>query len=868
MKSVFRSIFVLLCFGSFHSYAQQVIPIYYSPVEMPSFLKGNYFGQFDTKLLAEDLADLLKRSTGKRFSVIPYKKNVVKGIFLLLDTNAVNNGNETGKIETDGKSFIRISSKFTTGISYAMYSWLGEMGFRFYLPGDEWTIIPSAISFFTGKKFNRIYKPYFKLRMFNASGGIFPVKGLDDGSNNEKDWEKWYLRNRMGSDYLRIDGHIGELFNIVHKKQIEEDTLILAPVNDKRHYSEEGKLDPTNDRGVAMFSDWIVNEFGLHNKRMPTFLPFKKYYTVDAGDGLNYCHSIECQAMFKTVSDQVFSITNKTARKIKLADSRAGVSTLAYTERADTPTLKIEPNVHVMVVPTGFQSVSTSTELMQRWSKKFNNISQYDFLNIGVWYYDAPFFNMYQYHKDLQFLRSLKIEGMNFETSLSKFASGVQQYFILRYLNEPYVSIDKLLDEFCTNNFGKAGSAIKKLLKEWYFSDTHVNTNLDKASFYEDELGRFVNYIEEAENIGISGITVNSRITELKAYIIYLCQFYELFTDLPNQKAYAENESLRTKKIIELLTFTWQMYTTKIFHNTQLNDMLKKLIPEDQRNLWDFRKSDHFKNIKQKSIADIENDFKKVKGKYLPLARPSFIITDQFLANNVKYSADSIRIATIDELAFGNYMYPIDFYCGTPRPLMISYRTDSSKQKDNNQNKVAIVSVESADHTFLQLHEVNKENSSGKLIYFLPAKGHYKLYLSQYQATPVTYIIYPGKNLFYLAKRSIPMNGIMIQDNEKPNKYSNKYLAVPIPRADSLYFSNRYWNSTNTIKLYSEKGEQILVNSSREPMLNSADIHNSSKSSFIFFDNEVFRWPPIFKNTASYFFFLKYPLHINGKQTK
>ena len=836
------------------------IPIYYSAVDMPSSLKTNYYGQFDTKLLAEDLAALLQLATKQSFIVLPYIAAADKGIFLLLDSNSTYSSNETGLLESDGISFIRIKAAYTTGISYAMYSWLEQLGFHFYLPGDEWMNIPSLSTIFDKHTSKKIYRPYFRLRMFNASGGIFPVKGLDERSQNEKDWQQWYRRNRMGCDYISIDGHIGEWFNIVHKKEIEKDPSILAPVNGKRQYSEEGKLDPTNKKGVALFSDWIVDESKINQKKMPAFLPYKKYYSVDAGDGLNYCHTPECEILFKTVSDQVFSIANETARKIKLSDERAGVSLLAYTERADTPSVHIEPNVHVMIVPTAFQSVSTPTELMQRWAKKTKHISQYDFLNIGVWAYDAPFFNLYQYQHNLQFVQSLGIEGMSFETSLSKFSSGVQQYFILRFLCDPYQSVEKILNEFCNNNFEKASVPIKKLLKEWYFSNTHLNTGYDKGSFYEDELGRFIGYIIEAENTDGVSTAVKKRIEELKAYTIYLCKFYEMFTDLQNIQSYAANPLLRSDKAEELLTYTWQMYKSKIFHNTQLNDMLKQYVREDRRAIWDFRNSDHFKGITENAAAIIKTQFEIIKKRYLPAAVPVYPITDEFLAANVKYSADSIHITTIDESSFGNYSYALQFYCAASGPLKITYRADSSQGKTDKRDKIAVVGVESTDYHFIKNDFIYKEKSHCTIIYHIPGKGHYKLYLSQYNATHVSYTIYPGMNLFYHDKRTILMNGLSMQDNSEKKYYPNKYLAFIAPATDSLYFSNLYWNCNNTIHLFTGHGKNIPVNSSRQPFLNSAAIQKDIQNSFIFFDNTVLRWPPVLKNTAPCYFFLKYPI--------
>ncbi len=858
MKKVLVVFLTLFFYQSIYAQANSTI-IYYSPVNMPATLKNNYYALFDTKLLAEDLAALLSKSTGEIFSTGVYQPGMKKGIFLLLDSNASINGNETGLVESDGKNFIRVTARYTTGISYAMYSWLEEMGFHFYLPGEEWTIIPSMKTVFNNKIYKKTFKPYFHMRMFGSSGGSSYVKGLDEKGQITNEWKQWCLRNRMGCDYLRVDGHMGQSFNAANRKEIERDSMILAPIQGKRQYSAGGKLDPTYKKGMTLFSDWIIDQYKKEQASLPSFLPFKKYYSVDPGDGYGYCHSPECERQFKTVADQVISIANETAKKIRLVNPDAGISTLAYTEHADTPSIKIEPNVHVMIVAGAYQSVSTAAGLVQAWKHKMNNISLYEFLNIGVWSYDKPFFNLYQYYQYLEFLKTIGIEGIMFETSFSKFGSGILQYFILKYLCDPYTSIEETLDEFCKNNFGNAANPVKKLFKEWYFSNVHLRTNYDTPCFYEDELGRFIQYITEAENCpGLSAAT-KKRIEELKAYIIYLCKNYELFCELKSLKDYATNPSHKTEKIEEILTYTWKLYSTKIFHSTQLNEMLKAKLDNKLKEKWNYNKSDHYNTLARDAPATVKTEFEKLRKKYRPLAAAFYNITDAFLEANTKYSADSIRFCTIDETGFGKFIYPVEFYCATPGPLKVFYQADSSKIKDK-KDKVAMIAVESNDYSFINNNTIIKENSNGTIIFQLPAKGHYRLYLSQYNATHICYVIYPGKNLFYQNKKSLLMNGLVMQDADKKQPYPNKYIAFYAPPVDSIFFSNLYYSATNTSDLYTESGEPIPVTENLLTFYNSAAVPKNQQTNFIFYENSLFRWPPVLKNAAPYYFFLKFPL--------
>ena len=804
---------------------------------MPAELKNSYQGMFSMDSIAEDLANLLSSATGKEYRSEPYFAGA-KGIFLLLDTTYLHSSNEAGNVVYKNGDII-IRAKYSTGISYAVYSWLQELGFIFSLPGGEWTTVPK-LKHLSLAQSSYTYYPYFRLRTFYASGGMPDVKGLDESGLNEREWWLWYRRNRMGSDYQKISGHIGELFNILHEKQITEDPGILAPVDGKRKYSIGGKLDPTYHKGVELFSNWIVNEYKKEQRYLPVFLPHKKYYTVDPGDGLDYCHTPECEKQFSSVSDQMFTVANITARKIKKVDPRAGVSTMAYTERADTPTIRIEPNIHVMVVPTAFQSVSTSTELMQRWRLKTPNISQYDFLNIGVWSLDQPFFDMSAYISRLAFLKSLQIEGMSFETSMSKFASGIQQFFILKYLCEPYSSPDSLLSMFCKQNFDAAAPHVEKLFREWYFSDVHINTNRDKESFLPDELGRFLNYIQKAEDTRRLSKAVKERIFQLKAYVVYLCSFYELFQS-------PEFKTAQKQKGDEVLRNTWSLYSKNILHNTQLNDMLKKYSTDPAS--WNYKTHD-FSSYKKTDAEPINKLFESYLLKYRLIIDDPEIQTSVF-DQLLQLNPDSISISSMDEEAFRKFIYPVSFYASTASKLKISYQLKTAGVK--SKNRAAIIACESADFSFIQTNFMYPQDDKGTVHFNIPAKGKYRLILSYFDATPVKFIIYPEKQLFYLHKKSLLMNGMLLHPERKSPESGETFPAF-LTNSDQVTLGYNYQTSITPLKLYDQAGNNIPANRSN-PYIT---LKNSSGNKLIYYTNEVYRWPPVLLDTKPYFFFLKF----------
>jgi Domain of unknown function (DUF4838) len=846
---------------TFYGYSQENTTVYYTEVSMPANVENVYYRQFDTKLLAADVALLLAEATGKKFTIKAHNKSATsKGIFLLLDDKDNSSSNEQGLLETNGKDYILFKSKYTTGLSYAIYSWLEELGFYFYLPGNNWTVIPRLTNVFQKTTKAASYKPFFKYRVLGGNGGVVHLKGLDENATMDQEWMLWYRRNRMGSEYGFIDGHAGEAFNISHKEEIEKDPSMLAPINGKRGYRVDGKLDPTNKKGVALFSKWATAEYSRTKKAQPYFLPFKKFQSVDAGDGLNYCYTPECLKRFRSVSDQAFSIVNETARLIKKTDANAGVSTYAYTERADTPGIAIEKNVHVQVVASAFQNNSTTAGLMQRWAAKTTNLTQYDYLNITIWTADQPHFNLTQYHKYLLFVKQLKIEGMNYESAKSNFGSGILQYFILQFLNKPYTSIDKQFADFCDKSFGKAARPIQKLLREWYFSNVHLETNYESPTFFADELGRFIQYIKEAEITGGLKDAESKRIQELKAYVIYLCKMYELKTEHESQQLFGATPRLKVEKIKEILNYTWQFYETGLFHNTQLTDLLTSNMNEQDKNEWSYTTGNYarFKNARTSSM--VNEIFVKMAAKFIPMAAPLYTLPDSFFKATAKYSADSIKISTTDETSVANYTSALSFYSAAPGNIKIVYQTSKSLSTSFQKTGTAMIAVEKDDYSVLKYHHVKKENERATVTYYLPAAGHYKLYLSRLNGTHVDFIIYPGNSLFYHNKKSIPMDMILLQDPALNSKYANKQLAIYTSTLKEVQFSYRYGDCINTNSFTSATGVPLLVNTKNQPSIVRVPLAKNQQVPFIFYSNSQFRWPPVLINTAPYYFFLKYPV--------
>ncbi|RYE57034.1 MAG: hypothetical protein EOP48_06695 [Sphingobacteriales bacterium] len=301
-----------------------------------------------------------------------------------------------------------------------------------------------------------------------------------------------------------------------------------------------------------------------------------------------------------------------------------------------------------------------------------------------------------------------------------------------------------------------------------------------------------------------------------------------------------------------LLEFTWALYHQKIFHNTQLNDLLKKSTKDPAK--WDFRKGTRIRSIKPMSPEQIERSFSNYERKYgahLSDLIELTIMDKRYLA---RFSADSIRIRTIDEKAFGSFSYTLKVYSPKPGKIRIRYQTRKSEDKKRSQQALAVTALESAGGKLLAIKQGFQEDEIRWIEFNIPGEGHFNLQLAQFQATPVEWVIMPEGNLLYIEKKQVIHHAIQLIE-EKESRYNNTQLAV-WNNKQPFSFQPIFNNVKNTISFLSAEGKplDLVYNAGRNNYLVAAQ---QTAEPFSFYMNEIFRWPAVLKDIPPFFFFLK-----------
>src|SRR5437588_5093500 len=104
---------LLLCFGKLQSQT-----VFY-PAHSSDICKST----------AQDIATLFSKAIkGSTIGMQPYNTIPSNGIIFVYDPSVTNN--QACRIESDGKNYIRFSASGDNGLSFGIYSYLNDLGFR------------------------------------------------------------------------------------------------------------------------------------------------------------------------------------------------------------------------------------------------------------------------------------------------------------------------------------------------------------------------------------------------------------------------------------------------------------------------------------------------------------------------------------------------------------------------------------------------------------------------------------------------------------------------------------------------------------------------------------------------------------------
>jgi hypothetical protein len=520
----------------------------------------------------EDLREYLQKATGSVFTTGNFSGSTnQEGIYLILYGPSVPlAATDAKKLMTGGiEDFIIVGTaeklliiaSHPTGLSRGIYSYLDQLGCKWYFPGDVWTHIPVLKNIEIRQK--KYVTPSFALRDFFGTGGLFPVPSITEDDIVKANWEDWKRRNRMGGS-VRLGGHYWETFNLRYKKELLDHPEYLAEIKGKRvEWHVSSKFCISNKALQELFVGDRVKAMREELKKSG-YSAEKIIIGVDPSDGGGHCECGNCKKM-GSVSDRVFFLANLVAKKFAAESSRAYVNLYAYNEHAAPPALSLEPNVIVQIIPYAFQNVGTPQQMITLWKKKSRNLYLYDYYGIPDWHYEVPLtgrWSVYELEKKLKYWKQNEVKGVLFESSNGIGTTGLGLYLVSRLGWNSNEDIGKTIAGFYRHMFGKGDSWVKK-----YY---------DKISFDFKEIADvpyLYNALEQAETGATGDQQVRARVNLLRAYIHYAALYYQY----KNSKNKINDGSWE-----RLIQYAWEIYPTMMVHTTRVAELLRLEVLNNQ----------------------------------------------------------------------------------------------------------------------------------------------------------------------------------------------------------------------------------------------------------------------------------------------
>jgi len=432
------------------------------------------------------------------------------------------------------------------GVQHGLYYYLEQLGFRWFLPNEIWTIHPEEINYNLTIN-SDIIIPDFKSREFFGSGGLVINHQIDPTNIRKKDWELWKRRNRMGGS-RKIWGHQWQAFLKREKKEINAHPEYLAEINGERVKNKpSSKLCISNNQLVSLFVQDRINQFEQNLKKHGKEHLLGRSIGVEPSDGGGHCTCTACLEI-GSISTRVFYLANVVAEEITKKYPWVLVSMLAYNKHADTPDLDIHPSVDVTIIPRGFHNVAPGPIYLKKWQDKLKRpLGMYDYWSIPIWRLDLPGFDIFHVDKKLKSWNIYGIDALLMESSYSSGSIGLALYQMAQIGWDKNLSSEKILSEYFALSFGPAQVPMERMLRRW----SNGYKGLLEIPFALEDLKEADQLAKTAEQ--------KLRINAWKEYV----HFVKLMTEF---KELPKKSEERIAKADQTFAYMWQTYWNYMAH--------------------------------------------------------------------------------------------------------------------------------------------------------------------------------------------------------------------------------------------------------------------------------------------------------------
>lgn len=453
-----------------------------------------------------------------------------------------------------------------------MYYYLEKLGFRFFLPGKNWTYIPTLDNLILSSISPSKIQPKLKHREVFSGFGFGLPKGIDLPDNPYEEWKNWVRRIRLNSYKLSIGGHYGVKFNKKYQSVLKSDSQFRAEKNGKRiKFSQRIKLCTTNEENINLYAKDAAQR-ATENKINK--VPYGNYINIDPTDKGGFCDCNKCSEL-GNISNRVFHFANQVAIKAKKLYPNIFITHFAYAQYAEPPSFPLEDNIVIYATIDDFNRVKSPLGLLNDW-KKFP-----EFKGIRT-YWGKVYAHSEKDFREIESIINLSlnsgISGIKEESSFGGINNGILQYLIAKKLWGERTSFESSIDEMSGKMFPNSKKEGALLLSA-IISAPDLDTDIPLIKSLLERVSKNVKKLDET-----------LRVEELKEYLIYL-DSYRVYKNSKEKEAIAEG----------FMDVTWNIKGNNTVNKIGLAKYLNRNVYK-RTTLWKYgkilnQKSNSFENL-------------------------------------------------------------------------------------------------------------------------------------------------------------------------------------------------------------------------------------------------------------------------------
>jgi hypothetical protein len=447
----------------------------------------------DEKLAAEEIQSHIEKMSGVRLEIITIREPLNGRLPVFIGSAADSSlDEEIRKRRDDPGSFalvveddnIKVRGLSPSGTLFGAYELLGQIGVRWFMPGELGLVIPKSNSIQIKKQ--RIFQsPSFKSRRLQGIRAI-----------------EWERRMRLGGLYFPASHGVPGFGHRASKRLFAQHPEYFSLIDGQRKARQLCLSNPE----VLRIAIAATKEYFRSN-------PEADIMGIGANDGRGFCECEKCKELdggdydpfghYPSMTDRYIWFFNRILEEIKdeFPNKRLGFYAYSVYNR---PPVKVVPNprlvpaialitlcrLHGMDNPICPEK-SYEQWIIREWGKLVPEVYYR-----GYWFNLAdpglPFFMIERLKREVPLGEQLGISGWRVEAPYEWAASTPSRYIACKLMWDHTVDAAALMQDFYEKFFGSAARPMQRYIElmsgALYDADYHTGSSWDMPHIYNEEI--------------------------------------------------------------------------------------------------------------------------------------------------------------------------------------------------------------------------------------------------------------------------------------------------------------------------------------------------------------------------------------------